>query len=231
MVKIKNGILGTPRGKIGKIVYRHMNGNTFASDRPEKYNQSQSEKSKSNRGRFAAAIQFAKYISSIPELSKIWKYAKIKGTTSFNKLVKHNIKAINNKLLTVNNIITPGLGKGVAYFEDITVNKNLVRFKMKLDENLLTEETTHPIQIFAVLAFQEPKSINDPVFLITHLSEEKSKQVIITNNEIRMELSEPQRKISENFNSCLIYIAAVVDSENPKEIAYSSSYAESFNFE
>ena len=79
MVKIRNGILGTPKGKIGNMVYRHINGNTFASERPDNYNASQSEASKSNRGRFRVAIQFAKYINSIPELSKIWKHAKIKG--------------------------------------------------------------------------------------------------------------------------------------------------------
>ena len=48
MVRIKNRILENPEGKVGNVFYRTMNGNTFASSSPAKYNASQSSKAKQN---------------------------------------------------------------------------------------------------------------------------------------------------------------------------------------
>ena len=62
MVRIKNRILGIPEGKLGNVVYRTMNGKTFASSRPVNYNSSHSPKAKLNRNRFGIAIEFAKYV-------------------------------------------------------------------------------------------------------------------------------------------------------------------------
>ena len=93
MVRIKDhSILAKPSGKVKNIVYRVMNGKTFASHRPLKYNASKSQVAVSQRSKFAVAIKFAKYVNSIPVLSNIWKEAEIKGTTSFNRIVKFNIR-------------------------------------------------------------------------------------------------------------------------------------------
>jgi hypothetical protein len=107
MVRIKNNIFGKASGKMNNVVYRVMNGKSFASYRPVKYNASKSEAAVFQRSKFAVTIEFAKYINSIPVLSSIWKVAGIKGTTSFNRIVKYNIKVANDKSPTVNNIITP----------------------------------------------------------------------------------------------------------------------------
>lgn len=72
MVRIKNRILGNPEGKVGNVFYSTMNGNTFASSSPAKYNASQSSKAKKNRNRFGIAIEFAKYLNTIPLLKVIW---------------------------------------------------------------------------------------------------------------------------------------------------------------
>lgn len=229
MVKIKDGILGTPKGKVGKMVYRHMNGDTFASERPDNYNASQSEAAKSNRGRFGMAIQFAKYVNSVPELSKIWKYAKIKGTTSFNKLVKHNIKAIHNGSYTVFNIITPGSGNGFVFFNEISFNKDSIKFKIKLDEEAKIPGVDYPILIFIVIALQEPKSPQEVLISFTHLYIETSQMQVLDHDDLELFLTDSQRSEAQKYKSCVIYLTAIVDSENPREMAYSSSHAESFD--
>jgi hypothetical protein len=132
MVKIINGILGIPEGKIGDYVFRIINGKPFASSRPKKYNASQSESAKANRGKFGITIQFAKYVNSIPELSQIWKLAKIKGSTSFNKLVKYNIKSINDGFLTTSNIITPNLSTSFAGMKNISFDGITIKFNISL---------------------------------------------------------------------------------------------------
>ena len=229
MVKINNSILGTPKGKLGKIVYRHMNGRTFASERPDIYNASQSEAAKSNRGRFGIAIQFAKYINSIPELSKIWKYTKIKGTTSFNRLVKYNIKTIKNCLLTPYNLITPVCKDDFAFVNDISFVNNSLKFKINLDEKVnITVEDFH-ILIYCIIAFQSPKRNNEKSIVMTHLSIETTKYKLNDYSEVEMSLADSQKGISSRYKSCMVYIAGIIDSQNPKDIVYTSTFSGSFD--
>ncbi|MGA9293938.1 MAG: hypothetical protein WBV81_15190, partial [Ignavibacteriaceae bacterium] len=109
MIRLKEGmIFGKPSGKMKNVVYRIMNGQPFASKRPLKYNASKSKAAVSQRTKFAVAVEFAKFVNSIPALSNIWKKAEIKGTTSFNRIIKFNLKYVNEKSPTVNNLITPG---------------------------------------------------------------------------------------------------------------------------
>ncbi len=113
MVRITAGLLKHASGKMENMVYRKMNGNTFASKRPQKYNISTSKGAVSRRAKFACVIEFAKYVNSIPTCKNIWKAAKIKGTTSFNRLVKYNSQYTGEKSPSIHNIIAPA--ENVSY--------------------------------------------------------------------------------------------------------------------
>ncbi|MFZ2322310.1 MAG: hypothetical protein WAV89_01305 [Ignavibacteriaceae bacterium] len=52
-------------------------------------------------------MQFAKLINTSPELSLCWKQAKIKGTSAYHRIIKHNLHFTKDGLLTVTNHITP----------------------------------------------------------------------------------------------------------------------------
>ena len=228
MARIKNVIFGSPEGKLGKIVYRTVNGKTFASVRPEKYNASQSEAAKSNRTRFGIAIQFAKYINSIPELSKIWKSAKIKGTTSFNKIVKYNIKSITNSNLSVYNIITPGSLNSFVDTNNISFDNKTITLSIRLNGKVKTTEINSPILIYAVVAFQNPKPKNKIPILITHISQEISSKEVEETVELKLNLNNNQKSLALKYKSCIIYLTTIIDSPFPKKIIYSPTRAELF---
>ena len=228
MVTIINGILGTPEGKIGDYVYRIINGEPFASLRPKKYNASQSDSSKANRGRFGMAIQFAKYVNSIPELSQIWKCAKIKGNTSFNKLVKYNIKSIHDGSLTTSNIITPNLSTSFAGMKNISFDGIAIKFNISLNNNAEVPEINSPLLIYAVIAFQNPKPRNKVPISITHISQEITFAEIESTNELQLNLNASQKNLLLKYKSCIIYLTAILDLPVPREAIYSSTYAQLF---
>ncbi len=225
MVKIIGGVFGKPKGKSGNYVYRIINGIPFASLRPEKYNASQSDSAKANRGRFGTSIQFAKYINSIPELSQIWKFSKIKGNTSFNKLVKYNIKSIHDGLLTTSNIITPNLATHFANTKIISFDGITIKFNISLNNNTKAPKTNSPLLIYAVIAFQNPKPRNKVPISITHISKEITFSEIESANELQLNLTTSQNKLQGKYKSCIIYLTAIRDIHIPKNAIYSSPYS------
>ena len=94
MVKVKSSLFNYISGKSGNAVFRQMNGKTFYSIRPDSYNISQSVKAKESRNNFALAVKFTKEVNKHPALKLVWKRAKLKGTTSYHRIIKHNIKFI-----------------------------------------------------------------------------------------------------------------------------------------
>ncbi len=228
MVRIITGLLGKPKGKSGDYVYRIINGVPFASIRPKKYNASQSDSSIANRGRFGIAIQFAKYVNSIPELSQIWKYAKIKGYTSFNKLLKYNIKSIHEGFLTTSNIITPNLSTSFAGIENISFDGKTIKFKINLNNNAEVPEINSPFLIYAVIAFQNPKPRNKVPISIIHISQEITFAEIESTNELQLNLNASQKKLLLKYKSCIIYLTAILDLPVPKVGIYSATFAQLF---
>ena len=229
MVRIINGILGTPEGKIGDYVYRIINGEPFASLRPKKYNASQSESAKANRGKFGIAIQFAKYVNSIPELSQIWKFAKIKGNTSFNKIVKYNIKSIKEGSLTTSNIITPNLSTSFAGMKNISFDSITIKFNISLNNNTEVPEINSPLLIYAVIAFQNPKPRNKVPISITYISQEITFAEIESTNELQLNLNASQKNMLLKYKSCIIYLTAILDLPVPRKAIYPSTYAQLFS--
>ena len=228
MVRIIAGLLGKPKGKSGEYVYRIVNGKPFASLRPEKYNASQSEAAKDNRGKFGTTIKFAKYINSIPELSNIWKFAKTKGKTSFNKIVKYNIKSIEDCSFTTSNIITPNLSTHFANMKIISFDGVTIKFDISLNNNTKTPITNSPLLVFAVIALQNPKPRNKVPTSITHLSMEITLSEIESADELQLRLTTSQNKLQRKYKSCIIYMAAILDMNVPKKATCSSTYAQSF---
>ncbi len=215
MVRIKNRVLGDPVGKIGNIVYRTLNGKTFASIRPDKYNASQSKAAKSNRRRFAVAVQFAKYINSIPELSKIWKQSAVKGASSFNKIVKYNIGQIDNGFLTTRNIITPDLKtkNGILDIKSISFDQSSISITASFLNKKRQSCADLTPTLYAVAVFQSPKSKNYDAVSITHLSKVTD---LIFNGEvlnIEMSLSADQKLIAKKYKTCIMYFALIIGTQ------------------
>jgi len=231
MVRIKNRVLGDPVGKIGNLVYRTINGKTFASIRPDKYNASQSKAAKSNRGRFAVAVQFAKYVNSIPELSKIWKQARVKGATSFNKIVKHNIGLIDNGSLTTRNIITPAVNtkNGLLDIKAVSFDQGSINITASFADKKNQPYADSPSTLYAVAVFQSPKSKNNDAITITHLSEDAAPLLNGEVLNIEMALSVDQKRLAKKYKVCIVYFTLIIDAQLYKNNMFTPSYSEIFN--
>jgi hypothetical protein len=107
MAIIRKGAMGDISGRIGDTVYRVRNHKNIGCKRPTSQKISQTENSVKNRSKFAYTIQFAKIINSNPELLSCWKSAEIKGTSGFQRIIKHNSKNVSALGITSKNIITP----------------------------------------------------------------------------------------------------------------------------
>ena len=97
----------------------------------------------SNKGR-------NKQINSLPALKRIWTDANVKGTNSFQKIVKHNAKSVVEGSLTTSNIITPG-GLDLILLSALVQN-NVLNIKLRLSENANID---FPAVLYIFLFFKE----------------------------------------------------------------------------
>ncbi len=107
MAKLNKKIVGNPSGKVGDVVFRNLNGKTFAIPFKGSNKISNSPACVNNRKRFASAIAFSKLVNSFPDLNKIWRTSSLPGYTGFNKIMKINLPLFVNNLPTVHNVISP----------------------------------------------------------------------------------------------------------------------------
>ena len=153
MAEITNSVLGLVTGKISTLVFRKMNGKNFVSVRPKKYKPGKSAVVIQSRSNFAAVINFAKNINSVQGIKEIWTNAKIKGTNSFQKIIKNNLKLVNQGTLTTANKITPDglfLKLNSASINDSTLSLTLY-FPGSINVRM-------PVHLFVVFYFKSYKN-------------------------------------------------------------------------
>lgn len=95
------------RGRVGNLVFRVFNGKEVVSIRPSKYKKSTSPNAIKNKNRFSAVVALAKFVNSLPELSKIWETANIRGNNNYMKILKANLVLTEGGNLSDKNIILP----------------------------------------------------------------------------------------------------------------------------
>ncbi len=114
MALVSNSILGDVSGKMGNMVFRIMNGKTFVSDRPLNYKPTKAPAARKVRDSFGMGIRLAQKLITDPYLKEAWASARVSGTDSYRRIIKHNSKHISAGALTMRNKITPdGLFLGV----------------------------------------------------------------------------------------------------------------------
>ncbi len=231
MVRIKDtSILGKPSGKMKNVVYRVMNGQPFASNRPVKYNASKSKAAVYQRSKFAVSIEFAKYVNSIQVLSNIWKNANIAGTTSFNRIVKFNLNNVNDRSPTGNNIITP------ANYE-----KNLLKFPfndllfyadkkmIKLPLIRVNDETIYNYEYDLVFMFMfyQPVNKKEKFFLLDYMEEHFN--LIKDLKEININPDLTLLKKASKYNNLVIYFSASRFVDGKLKYIWSKPFSKEFS--
>ena len=107
MALVQNAVLGELSGKMGNKVFRKMNGKTFVSERPLHYEPAKTPVARKVRSSFGITVHLAKKIISDTTLKEVWKAARIEGSTSYHRIIKHNSKLVNEGSLTERSKITP----------------------------------------------------------------------------------------------------------------------------
>ncbi len=234
MAILKGGSLGSTSGKLGNKVYRVMNGKNFVSFRPDKYNISQSKAAVSHRAKFSIMIEFAKYVNSIPTLKQIWKAPRIKGTTSFNRIVMYNSKYVCDKSPTVNNIITPSssiVTKNIVQFpfKEFHFSKEACIIKIFMMNSSSSFEYNQDYTLTFVLLFVEPKRKKDKYFTLDHF--EESYSITKDLSEINIELNEEVSGNLNKYKKIIIYFSASRKVDGRLKYIWSSSYSKDFPLE
>jgi hypothetical protein len=102
-----SGIFDIISGRVGDVVYRHKNGKTIVSRRPDKRCTPPSKLEIAQHTRFGISGQIAKSINSIEALKYFWKGVTAKNHAPYNKIFKANYGQLNIEDLTGNINLVP----------------------------------------------------------------------------------------------------------------------------
>lgn len=128
---IVNQLVGTAKGKIGNYVYRRKKtGESYISQLPKKYKKTKEIKAIFNRHKFGMNVKFAAAVNDSPILKSIWKYAKLKGKSAYNKINISNHNYASENFMQLDSHITPeGRDLGITSMH-LDSNKLEVGFKV-----------------------------------------------------------------------------------------------------
>ena len=150
MARVKNPILGSYSGRMGNIVYRVINGNTYVSVRPLKYKPSKSPAAKRVKNNFSAVVNLARSVNAVPALKNVWKTSEVEGYSPYHKLIRNNIALISEGNLTTENIITPeGLDLELS---SLSVLKNNLNAGFTFQENA---NVKFPLELHGFFYFKD----------------------------------------------------------------------------
>ena len=131
MAFLTKNVFGDISGKVGNTVVRIRYGKEVVYSKPSITNISYSDKAVAGRAKFAHTVKLARLINSNPDLSTIWKSAKIKGTNAYQKIIKHNAGFTTPEGLTINNIISP---PGLEIFKSsLIVDENFIKLESEVE--------------------------------------------------------------------------------------------------
>lgn len=124
MARVNKQLLGIINGKIGNLVFRNVNGKTFVSNRPLKYNITGTEESTRVKKGFKNLIQFSSYINSIPILKDVWKSKSVRGKRAYNKIFSHNKSHVKSHEISDSLFIVPPVGSVQMSVYNVEIEEN-----------------------------------------------------------------------------------------------------------
>lgn len=226
MVKVKSSLFNYISGKSGNAVFRQMNGKTFYSIRPDSYNISQSVKAKESRNNFALAVKFTKEVNKHPALKLVWKRAKLKGTTSYHRIIKHNIKFIKENRLSVFNIIAP---EG-EYFplKSYVISDDSIILELTSGDIKQSSLFQFPFSLFAVVYLFEPKKKSYEDNLVFSFSTDFSEVLRKDSNSIAVTIPENIHSYFSKYKNCKTYFSAVFQNPISSKLLWTSTFVVEF---
>ena len=107
MAKVVSGPLKGMRGKLGSVVLRNINGETYVCKRPI-YKKTKDPGVLARRKRFALNIRLSKSVFGIPELKEFWRRGLSGKMSVHNAIVKANYAKVGDDEIAGVPMLTPG---------------------------------------------------------------------------------------------------------------------------
>lgn len=222
MAILKQNNLGKLSGTLGEYIYRIRNGKVVQYKRPFNQQVSNSIAAKSTRASFAMNIKFAVFINVFPSIKMIWKKARIKGTTHFQKIIKHNSLFTKNYGISIHNIITPPA-------IPLTVNSLLVsidniRLNIVLDSDEIRKLLSSKFILHIFFYLYEPKKKSYERFRYRGLVNEYDENQIKDIYQIKVKFDTELRSYLAKYKKTIIYLAASSSYPYSQKIFWTSTY-------
>ncbi|MFA5011562.1 MAG: hypothetical protein WC644_06360 [Ignavibacteria bacterium] len=222
----KKQVLGKPTGRVGDVVYRNVNGKTVISEYVKTIKISKSKNCVSNRSRFAVCTDFAVAASSVNPINKIWKYSNALGRSAYTKLIKANIKSVDDSKPSSASTITPQGGIDLSLY-NVAVSNNSITVEYKI--NRVAASGLLPPYTCTFLAFCFDKrsdnlEIEDDYFSITANIPNESGG---STDSVSFNINDYTKNCINSFKKARIYFAAVKPNAGSSNAEWSStSYSE-----
>jgi len=110
MATVTKLVLGTPRGTVGNLVYRRVNGKTVVSERTSRYTVPMDRTSVNRRSMFALLMKYASAVGSMPLVKSCWVQKRDKGNATFNRIVSANYNRLASAYVIPETLLTPMSG-------------------------------------------------------------------------------------------------------------------------
>jgi len=107
MALVNGSTGGEFSGKLGRLVYRQINGKTVVYERSEHYKAANTAAAKKARKNFGMAVKLAQKLIADPVINEVWTAAKMEGVNSNQRIIRNNIRLMDSGSLTDRNKITP----------------------------------------------------------------------------------------------------------------------------
>lgn len=121
MARVVSGPFKGMRGKLGSIVLKRINGETYVCKRPN-YKKTNDPSVLARRKRFGLNIKLAKCICNIPELKEFWRRGLNGKMSAHNAIVKANYTKVGNDGIIGVPMLTPdsisNLNSDIGFLHD-----------------------------------------------------------------------------------------------------------------
>ncbi len=208
MAQLKSQTFGVINGKVGNVVYRQVNGKTFASIRPSKYNVTNTEKSVKVKTGFKNLVKFSSFINSIPILKVVWSDRKIlRGKRTYNKIFSWNKQFIkSDKITSLFDIVPNSKNRNIEIYNFI-VTESYCNFLFKLSGKV---EDYFNSSFISVIVIYDAKSDQ----FTSQMSEIITEETLIQYN-VSIELTPENFKVfNSGENSILFHTLIQIDDSN-----------------
>lgn len=228
MAVIKKNILGDISGRLGNYTYRVRNGKLVKYRRPVKQRVSRSKAAVSARNDFAMTVKLAAFINSFPALKRIWKNAKVPGSTHFQKIIKNNSAAVKLFGISVKNIITP---PGIRFeVNSLSVTYSNINFIIPVNSFDLKKLFSQPAVMHIIFYFCAHKSKSVPSFCFNGIITELPCHLHDNIYEVNFVPDDETSKNLKQYNKAVIYFSASSLNPGSEKIFWTSTFASEINF-